>query len=86
MAFIWDPMYAVNLVLCVIILVLGIWGYKKSGNKTELFVGVAFGLFGVSHLATLFGYKAMLQNFLIVIRTVAYLLVVYALYKVAFKK
>lgn len=86
MAFIWDPITAVNLVLSVIILVLGYWGYKKSNDKVSLYVGIAFGLFGVSHIATLLDFKQNLESVLIIIRTFAYLIVIYAVYKLAFKR
>ncbi len=86
MAFIWDTITAVNLVLSVIILVLGYWGYKKSNDKVPLYVGIAFGLFGISHLATLFGFKQSLESVLIIIRTLAYLIVIFAVYKIAFKR
>ena len=76
-----DPIYVVNLTLCIIIFLLGILGYKKQNNTTPLLVGVAFGLFGVSHLVTILGYKNELETPLIVIRTIAYLTVVFALYK-----
>ena len=81
MEFVWDPIYGVNLVLCVIILILGVWGYtRKKGDIVPLSVGVAFGLFGVSHLATLLDLKDDLTEVLIVIRTIAYLLVIFTLY------
>ncbi|MCZ7392962.1 MAG: hypothetical protein ABOK23_04425 [Candidatus Methanoperedens sp.] len=86
MAFIWDPITAVNLVLSVIILVLGYWGYKKSNDKVPLYVGVAFGLFGVSHLATLLGLAQRIVSMLIIIRTLAYLIVIFAVNKIAFKR
>ena len=86
MALIWDPMTAVNLVLSVIILVLGYWGYKKRNDKMLLYVGTAFGLFGISHIATLLGYKESLESVLIIIRTLAYLTVIYAVYTVALKR
>ena len=86
MAFIWDPITAVNLVLSVIILVLGYWGYKKSNDNVSLYVGIAFGLFGVSHLATLLGLAQNLVSLLIIIRTLAYLIVIFAVYKIAFKR
>ena len=82
MSFTWDPMYVVNLVLCIIILALGCWGSRKTGDKVPLYVGIAFGLFGVSHLVTLLGLKEAVETVLIVIRTLAYLIVVFALYKV----
>jgi len=82
MSLVWDPIYAVNLVLCILILILGIWGCKKKkGDMIPLYIGIAFGLFGISHLATLLDLKATLTEVLIVIRTIAYLIVIFALYK-----
>ena len=86
MTFIADPIYITNLVLCIIILVLGILGYRRSRNISPLFIGIAFGLFGVSHLMTLLDLKATLTTFLIVIRTIAYVMVVFALYRIAFRR
>jgi hypothetical protein len=77
-------MYVINLVLCVVIVIFGLMGWRKSGKAFPLYIGIAFGLFGLSHLATLLGQAAQLEVPLIVIRTVAYLIVVYAVYKVAF--
>jgi len=79
-------MYVVNLVLCIIILALGCWGYRKTGDRVPMYVGIAFGLFGVSHLVTLLGLKEALETVLIVIRTLAYLIVVFALYKVIVRR
>ena len=77
-----DPMYAVNLVLCIIIVIMGYWGYKKSGDTFPLYIGIAFGLFGISHLSILLGLKDSLEVALIVVRLLAYLIVIFALYKV----
>ncbi|MCW4020448.1 MAG: hypothetical protein NWF14_04380 [Candidatus Bathyarchaeota archaeon] len=85
MTFTWDPIYTLNLMLCIAIFVLGYFGNKKKGNDTSLYIGIAFGLFGVSHFATLLGLKATLTSALIVIRTFAYLIVIFSLYK-ALKK
>ena len=82
MALVLDPMYIVNLTLCIIILVLGFFGYRKTRNPVPLYIGIAFGLFGISHLATILGLKTALEAFLIVIRTVAYLAVIFALYTI----
>ena len=81
-----DPIYLTNLVLCAIILVLGIVGYKRSDEMWLLFIGIAFGLFGVSHLLTLLGLKEALTTLLIAIRTLAYLLVAFTLFWVAFRR
>jgi uncharacterized membrane protein (UPF0136 family) len=69
-------------VLCIIILALGIWAYVKKKNDVPLYIGIAFGLFAVSHLMTLLGLAAGLTVFLIIIRLMAYLLVVFALYRI----
>ena len=82
---VWDPITVVNLVLCVIILAFGLVGWRRSGNVIPLYVGIAFGLFGLSHLATILGLKAGLETALIIIRTLAYVLVAFALYQVAFR-
>lgn len=78
-AFEWDPILFVNLVLCIIIVVLGVLCYFRSKETLPLFIGAAFGLFGISHAATLLGFKTELTVPLIIIRALAYLLVVYAL-------
>jgi hypothetical protein len=81
-----DAITLVNLILCVIIVVLGCVGYGKAKDKWPLYIAIAFGLFGVSHLLTLLGLKDTLEAFLIAIRTIAYLVVIYTVYQVAFKK
>ena len=81
MTFTWDPIYTLNLVLCIAIVTLGYWGCKKKEDKVPLYIGTAFGLFGISHLATLLGLKETLTDILITIRTLAYLTVAFALYK-----
>lgn len=81
MEFVWDSITGVNLVLCMVILILGVWGYlKKKRDLVPLSIGMAFGLFGISHLATLLDLKDELEEVLIVIRTIAYLLLIFALY------
>ncbi|MEI7857883.1 MAG: hypothetical protein WCH85_10325 [Methanomicrobiales archaeon] len=80
MAIEWDPILFVNLVLCIVIVVLGILCYRKSHESLPLFIGAAFGLFGISHAATLLGFKVPLTLPLIVIRALAYILVIYALF------
>lgn len=82
----WDPMSIVNLVLCALILIFGLIGWRRSGKTSALYVGIAFGLFGLSHLATILGLKVSLETALIVVRTLAYVLVAFALYRVAFGK
>jgi len=75
-----DPIVIINLILCIIILVMGIIENSKSKTHLPLYVGIAFGLFGVSHLMMLLGLAATMSVILIVIRLVAYALVIYSLY------
>ena len=76
----------VNLILCVIILAMGIWAYVKKKGDVPLYIGIAFGLFAVSHIITLIGIAAALNVFLIVIRLISYLLVIFAIYRIIAKK
>ena len=75
----WDPIITTNFLLCIVILALGTWAYAKKKGDAALYIGIAFGLFAVSHLITLLGLAAGLTVFLIIIRLIAYLLVVVAL-------
>ena len=81
-----DTITLVNLILCIAIVVFGCVGFRKTKDKWALYIAISFGLFGLSHLLTLLGFKDTLENFLIGIRTVAYLLVLYTVYLVAFRK
>ena len=81
-----DPATTTNFVLCIVILALGIWAYVKKKNEVPLYIGIAFGLFALSHLMTLLGLAAGLTVFLIIIRLIAYLLVVTALCRILVKK
>ena len=82
----WDPLLTTNLILCIIILALGIWTYFKNKVDWPLYIGIAFGLFGISHLFTILGLASGLTTFLIAVRLIAYLLVVYTLVMALVKK
>jgi len=51
-----DTITAINFVMCVVIFILGVMAYGKKKVAMPLLVGIAFGLFAVSHLATLLGF------------------------------
>ena len=82
MPFSYNPVGVVNLVLATLVMVLGYWGYRPSGRKTEALVGGAFGLFAISHLLTLLGVVSS-DLLIIALRTTAYLVMVFALLRVA---
>ncbi len=69
----------INTIFCAIILIVGIMAYGKFKNSLSLLIAIAFGLFGVSHVFELMGMVDKLETFLIVIRFIAYLIVVYAI-------
>lgn len=75
-----NPIDIVNTALCVIILIMGYWGYTQKKQKAPLLIGIAFAFFGVSHIVTMIGLGPTLLNLLITIRVIAYLLVVIALW------
>ena len=76
----------VNLILAVIILVLGIWAYGKKKTDAALLIGIAFGLFAISHLLTLLGLSGTLNTLLIVIRILGYLTAIFAVYRIGLQK
>ncbi len=86
MQFTWNTMTFINLILCIVILVFGIISWQRTKSRVTLYVGTAFGLFGLSHLASLLGLSTSLNVALIVVRTLAYLLVTYALFLAAYSK
>lgn len=79
MVIIPDPLVLANLILCIIIIVVSIWSYHKTEDLAPLYVGAAFGLFGLTHFATLLGFKEILEPALIMIRILAYLIVILGL-------
>jgi hypothetical protein len=85
MQFNWNTITFINLILCIVILIFGILSWQRTKSRVALYVGTAFGLFGLSHLATLLGLATALNIALIVDRTLAYLLVTYALYLAAYR-
>jgi len=86
MQFTWSTLTFINLVLCILILVFGLISWQRTRSRVALYVGTAFGLFGLSHLATLLGLSNPLSTLLIVVRTAAYLLVAYAMFLAAYGK
>lgn len=81
-----DSIATLNLVLTIVVCAIGIWGYTRTKNVVPLYIGIAYGIFAVSHLLTVVGLSAGLNIFLIIIRLVGYLLMIMAVYKLAVKK
>jgi len=85
MQFTWNTLTFINLILCIAILVFGIISWQRQKSQVALYVGIAFGLFGLTHLASLLGLATALNVLVIIIRLAAYLLVTYALFLEAYK-
>lgn len=85
MAFVWDPVSVLNLLFCILIVILGYWAYRQKENVVALYIGLGFGLFGISHIAVLLGSQSS-EISLLVVRTLGYLVVIFAMYKAAFQR
>jgi hypothetical protein len=77
-----DTTTIVNLILCVIVVALAIVAYTSKKSRIAMYIGVTFALYGVSHIMTLIGLAQSLSDLLIIIRTLGYLIIIYALYKI----
>jgi hypothetical protein len=82
MIFVPDPIVIINLILCIVILILGVVVYRKSNDVPALLIGIAFGLFGLSHLNTLLGLSLFPEITFVLLRLCGYILVAAALYGV----
>ncbi|WAC04542.1 MAG: hypothetical protein OS112_08750 [Methanoregula sp.] len=80
MVFVPDLVSMINTILCVIIVILGILVYTRNGEMSALLIGIAFGLFGISHIYTILGFGISWEGALITARTCGYILVIAALY------
>ncbi|KQC08754.1 MAG: hypothetical protein APR54_04230 [Candidatus Cloacimonas sp. SDB] len=69
-----DPVLIINTVLCIIIFILGVTSTGKSRNII-LLIAWAFGIFAVSHILQILNLSHKFELFQIVIRFLAYLLI-----------
>jgi uncharacterized membrane protein (UPF0136 family) len=77
-----DGLAIMYMVFCFIICGFGIWVYSRKKDNVSLYIGIAFGLFAIDRLFVLLGSGPGLDILGIVLRIVAYLLVLFALYRV----
>lgn len=78
-----DPVSLINLTFCVAVVILSGWWCRKTGSRTPLFIGLAFGLFGISHFLILANLNKPFEQFQIVIRVAAYAIVATGLFFIA---
>ncbi len=72
---VFDPITLINLVFCIGIVVISVWWSRTSRSTTPLYIGFAFGLFGISHAAVILDLKSAVEPVLIGVRVAAYLVV-----------
>lgn len=80
----FDPTTLLNFIFTVIILILGVWVFRAKKIVLAVYIAIAFGLFAISHLAVLLG-AASTEISIIVVRSLAYLVLIYALVREAMK-
>lgn len=78
-----DPVSLINLAFCVAVVILSWWWSRRTGSRTPLFIGLAFGLFGISHFFVLTSLNKSLEQVQIIIRIAAYAIVATGLFFVA---
>ena len=71
----------INFIFCLIILLLGIVKAKKS--RPALLIGLAFGLFMVTHLSSVLRIPSMSMASFVAIRILAYFVIIWAMTKLA---
>lgn len=74
-----DPVAAINLLLCIVIFLLGCVMYRKKEKISALLIGIAFGMFGLSHFSVVTGI-AFPEITFILLRICGYVLVAAALW------
>jgi hypothetical protein len=76
----YDLFAVVNFTLSILIFIFGTWAYAKTKSKSPFYIGVAFGLFSLSHLISLAGLELWFRDTMILIRAFSYFIVLTTLY------
>jgi hypothetical protein len=74
-----DLTEAINLLLCIVVSLLGYQVYRRQEKISALLIGIAFGMFGLSHFRILAGISFPEVTF-ILLRICGYILVAAALW------
>ncbi|MCP8318602.1 MAG: hypothetical protein L6N95_02085 [Candidatus Methylarchaceae archaeon HK01B] len=81
-----DLIFVLNTVFDIVIVGMGYWAYRKSGNRIPAYIGIAFVIFIIANLTTVLGYAETLGTVLLLMRIFAYLIIIFALYKFTSEK
>ncbi len=82
---VFDVTTTIYLIFSLIIVILGLWVFKIKKYLLALYIALAFALFAFSHLAILLG-TASTNILIITFRSLAYLVIIFALLIEALKK
>lgn len=82
----FDPVMFLNFILTLAIFIIALIEYLRRKIEFALYLCIAFGLLCVTHLLSILGLDTLLSPVIIVIRPVAYLLIIFALYRVWVEK
>ena len=69
-----------NLIFCLIIVTASCLIYKKSLNKIPFYLAISFGMFAITHIGMLLGFQEHITAAIIIIRSIAYIVILCALY------
>ena len=82
----FDLVNMINLILSLAIFAMGCLGYGIKKDKNSFHIGVAFGRFSISHMITLFRMEISFQSTMILIRLFGYLIILFVMRQIDFKK
>jgi len=77
-----DTIVVANLVLSAAVVAVSIWGYRRIGKPTPLFIGFAYMLFAATHFFLLTGAADSSGPLFIVLRTTGYVLVIIGVFAI----
>jgi ABC-type glucose/galactose transport system permease subunit len=76
----------INLVFCIIIAALGVWGYIRTKRVGLIYLGISFLFYGLAHILALAGLSETAQPVSIAFRVIGYLLTAAGILFLIFKK
>jgi Na+/melibiose symporter-like transporter len=76
-----DPVSIMGLIADIVIVALSFAVHSKKKNKTFYYIGVAYILFALSYIMVLSNLAAMSRETYLLVRAVAYLTMIFGLYK-----
>lgn len=70
----------INLVFCLLIAAIGLWGFFIIGNYITIYIAVSFIFFALTHIAVLLKIEEKLWFLFLSLRIIGYVLTVHVLF------